>query len=167
MRIKTNVEVSPYFGGGFKSYGPYQWDIKYYGWECDSEIESAQQWAFGEHCQLKDGTRGFDYLNDLMGREIEAYIEGHSGGWLVVHTELSQAELEKLDKHVKACMDGLDEYLKDERQAQADIDAEIERETLEREAKLNSDIRVKRIKELIKDIAGQDATLTISGIKII
>ena len=57
----------------------------------------------------------FDGIDDLLGRRIKCSIEGRSGGWFVVHEELTDEELEKLDKHIESCMKGLSQFLADER----------------------------------------------------
>ena len=35
--------ASPYFKGRYKMYGPYQWNIKFYDWQSDDEIEAANE----------------------------------------------------------------------------------------------------------------------------
>lgn len=123
MRTKfmTNIGPSSYFGGGYRGYGRYQWDIKFYGWNNDYEIESAVLWGFGDHVKIGtkelngNGIYGFDLISDIVGRPIESSIEGRSGGWFVVHSELSEEELQKINEHVDGVMKGLPEFLKEER----------------------------------------------------
>lgn len=104
---------SVYFRGAFNKYGRYQWNIKYYRFESEFEIESAILWAFGEY-SYKD--RGFDGLNELLGRAVKSGTDGRSGGWLVIDTELTDAELELIDAHVESCLKGLPDFLKEERE---------------------------------------------------
>jgi hypothetical protein len=106
----VGTEPSPYFRGQHRSYGRYQWCIKYYGFQDEFEIEIARLWAFGEYSKGH-----LENLNVVVGRPVEASIEGRSGGWLVIDTELSDAELAKVDTHVKACLKGLPEFLNEER----------------------------------------------------
>lgn len=112
---------SSYFRGAFNKYGRYQWDIKFYDWQNEYEVESAVLWAFGEH--VKFGTKPsngnsryhFDQLSEVVGRPVEARIQGRSGGWLVIDSELTEEELAKVDAHVEACMKGLKAFLTEER----------------------------------------------------
>ena len=110
--IRNDPGLSSYFGGGHRDYGRYQWNVKFYGWQNEWEIEAARLWAFGEYMYSRGG---FDELNDLIGRPVKASLSGRSGGWLVIDTELTKAELRKVDRHVKACMKGLPAFLKEER----------------------------------------------------
>jgi len=133
-QIRNNPGLSSYFQGGYRGYGRYQWNIKYYGWQNDYEIESAVLWGFGDH--IKIGTkaingntiRGFDLLNEKLGRPIEASIEGRSGGWLVVHSELSEEELNVVDDYVRSVMEGLPSFLEEERKFRKEEEEEIQRE---------------------------------------
>lgn len=163
-QIRNNPGRSSYFGGGYESYGRYQWNIKYYGFEDQNEIEAAQFWAFGEY-SYKTGT--FDGIDELIGRPVKASIQGRSGGWFVIDTELTEKELKTIDRHVSACMKALPEFLSEERQYHADEAAAIERETRAREKKLKSDKRIKQAMKLIKEVSGRDAVLVIQGIKLI
>lgn len=113
--IRNNPGLSSYFKGEFAAYGRYQWNIKFYEFEDDCEIETAVFWAFGEHEKLKNGRYGFSAISDLLGREIESHIDGRSGGWLVIDTELRAYELKQLDAFVESSMRGLPEMLKEER----------------------------------------------------
>lgn len=120
-RIKTEQRRSPYFGGGFRSYGLYHWDIKYPYWNSEFEIESAVLWVFGDHIKIRtksvngNTVYGFDLINDLLGRSVEASIEGRSGGWFVVHEELSEEEIQKIDTYIMNSMKALPDFLKEER----------------------------------------------------
>jgi hypothetical protein len=122
-QIRGPIGPSAYFLGAYRGYGRHQWSIKWYGWEGGYEIETALQWAFGDHVRLsrdpKDGRRGFDGISDLLGRPIESYTAGRSGGWLVIDSELSEDELVKVDEHVARCMAALPEFLREEREFHA------------------------------------------------
>lgn len=120
--LRRRKHASSYFRGAYNKYGRYQWDIKYRpGFNSEYEIESAVLWAFGEH--VKIGTRsvngnsihGFEVINEIIGRPVEAHIAGRSGGWVVVDTELTEAELKRIDRHIEECLKALPEFLKEER----------------------------------------------------
>lgn len=111
--IRRCEHESSYFQGYFQTYGRYQWDIKYYGWMDEFEIEAARRWSLGDYCYK---TGQFEYLNEVVGRPVQASIEGRSGGWLVIDTELTPEELSKVDQHVEACLKALSEFLKEERE---------------------------------------------------
>ena len=119
--MRRCTRQSSYFQGKYNRYGLYQWDIKYYGFESEFEIEAAGVWAFGDH--VKVGTNpvngnkvyGFDGISNLLGRPIQSSTAGRSGGWLVIDTALTDEELDKVDKHVEACMAHLKDFLIDER----------------------------------------------------
>lgn len=120
--IRGKVSRSQYYGGGYRKYGKYQWDIKYYWWESDYEIEAAVQWAFGDRVRnganphTRNTVYGFDGISELLGRPIASSIAGRSGGWLVIDTELTQTELERMDEFVEGLMAGLPQFLRDERE---------------------------------------------------
>ena len=167
MSIRNNPGQSAYLGGGHRTYGRYQWCIKYYGFRADWEIEVAQQWAFGDWRKQVDGQYGFDGISDLLGRPIDATIHGRSGGWLVVDSELSPEELRKLDEHVAACMVELPAFLANEREFRAAEEREAkEQERIKADA-LAADPRVAEIKRLIEDTVGSDAALYMRGIRIV
>jgi hypothetical protein len=109
--------TSSYFLGKFNDYGRYAWEIKYYRFENDYEVEQSQLWAFGEHVKLSNGQYGFEHFTELFGRDIVSHIDGRSGGWLVIQSELSKAELRKIDTYISAIMKALPQFLNDERQA--------------------------------------------------
>jgi hypothetical protein len=110
--IRNNPGISSYFQGNFAKYGLYQWNIKYQGFHNEAEIESAVLWAFGDNLEL---------LEEIVGKPIDASIQGRSGGWLVIDTELSTEELLKLDDHVNTVLTGLELFLKEERAIQEDL----------------------------------------------
>lgn len=163
-QIRNNPGQSSYFQGQYQGYGRYQWNIKFYGFEAEHEVETAQNWAFGEYSY---STGQFDYLNEVVGRPVKASLQGRSGGWLVVDTELTEAELTKIDEHVKACLKGLSAMLVDERQMIVDADLEAETAELETRASLESDFRIVAALDMIREVAGADAVVVIKGIKLI
>lgn len=101
---------SSYFRGAYNRYGLYQWDIKYQGFNDDSEVESAVYMAFGEYYRK---SQGFELLEDLLGRPIKSHIDGRSGGWLVIDTPLTDEELDRVDEYVDSVMKYLPEYLEE------------------------------------------------------
>lgn len=129
--IRNSKGPSPYFRGEYRHYGRYQWKIKYYGFEADWEIEAAQLMAFGNYDHK---TGGLEEIDSLLGRPIKASIQGRSGGWLVVDSELTDAELTRLDRYVESCMESLPEFLKEERAVMTEIQKEADAEKAKREA---------------------------------
>ena len=140
-QIRNNPGLSSYFQGGYRGYGRYQWNIKYYGWQNDYEIESAVLWGFGDY--VKIGTkaingntiRGFYLIGELVGRPIESFTAGRSGGWLVVNTELTEEELTKIDSHVESVMKSLPSFLEEERSFRKEEEEAAQREENLREEK--------------------------------
>jgi len=108
--------ASNYFLGAFEKYGRYQWDVKFYGFEADWEVETAQQWVLGDYMHSKGE---FEYLSEVVGRPVKASLQGRSGGWLVIDTELTKAELRKVDKYINASLKALPKFLKEERKLRA------------------------------------------------
>lgn len=92
---------SSYFMGRYNKYGRYQYDVKYYGYESECEVDHITSCFLGEHVKLKNGRYGFELLSDLLKRDIESRLDGMSGGWLVIDTELTARELTRLDKYVE------------------------------------------------------------------
>lgn len=121
--IRNNPGMSSYFGGGYRAYGLYQWNIKFYGFQAEWEIEIAQQWVFGDYIYSKGH---FEYLNEVVGRPVKASIQGRSGGWLVIDEELTDEERAKVDAHVAASMKALPEFLKEERAYHSSLTTEEE-----------------------------------------
>jgi hypothetical protein len=105
----NNPGPSSYFGGAYRGYGMYQWNIKYYGWESDFQINEAVLWAFGVYYYSKGQ---FDYLNEVVGRPVRAFQAGRSGGWLVIDEPLTDKELRAVNRHIKVCMRNLPKFLK-------------------------------------------------------
>jgi len=116
--IRNNPGMSSYFGGGYRGYGHYQWNIKYYGWQNEYEIESAVRWAFGEYLYSK---RTFDQIVDIFGRPVKCHTDGRSGGWFVIDEPLSKSELRKMDRHINHVMKNLPEFLKEERKLHSEV----------------------------------------------
>jgi hypothetical protein len=162
-QIRNNPGQSSYFGGGHRSYGKYQWNIKFYEFESNAEIEAAQSWAFGEYSYK---THSFDGINELLGRIVKASITGRSGGWFVIHADLNESELKKIDGHVKACMEALPEFLKEEREFHADLEAEAEAERARAERELLNNPKVRVALDLLNEVADDAYTLTVLGIKL-
>ncbi len=114
--IITNVRQSPYFGGGFRAYALHQWDIKYYKFENEFEINEALLYFFGQN---------LDILKDKFG--VAFHIDGRSGGWLCCNAELTTKQLQSITQYVKDCLKQLPSFLKEERAFQkSQVDAEIQ-----------------------------------------
>jgi hypothetical protein len=144
----------------------YQWNIKYYGFENDWEPEEALRWAFGEYL-YKDGGH-FETLDEVVGRRVHASTAGRSGGWLVIHDELTDEEFAAVDRHVKACLAGLTDFLKSERQFLVEQKMAAEEEEKARRKALKSDARVNEVVDCLREISGpgNDFVLFIKGIRI-
>lgn len=95
-------EKSSYFRGAFNQYGKYQWKIKYYGFISNEEIEASIDRFFGEN---------FQYLFSNLGRTANTFIEGRSGGWLVIDEDLTDEELSKVDSFIEETMSRLPDFL--------------------------------------------------------
>ena len=109
--IIGNPGESSYWVGRFKAYGQYQWNVKYYDWGSESEIELARYWAVGDRVG-----NGYSQLNELLGREVLAWFDGRSGGWFVIDSELTEEELIKVNDRITAIMGYLPTFLKEERE---------------------------------------------------
>ena len=107
---------SSYFLGRFKAYGQHQWNVKYYDWGSESEIEIARLWAFG------DRGNGYSEINELLGREVSAWFDGRGGGWFVIDSELTEEELIKVSDRITAIMEYLPTLLKEEREFLAGLE---------------------------------------------
>ena len=108
--IRNDPGISSYFQGGYRGYGRYQWNIKYYNFESEFEVEVAQFWVFGND---------FDAIKDLLDREVECSIAGRSGGWFVIDTELTKKELKLIDAYIKSCLKHLPKHLKEWRESES------------------------------------------------
>lgn len=160
---------SSYFGGAFNRYGRYQWDIKYHGWQSEYEIESAREYFFGEFRQLKVNDSylfGCESIDELLGRKIKASIQGRSGGWLVIDTELTASELKKIDRFVSRMMTQLPKYLKGERDFQKQQEVEAMEDEKRREIEIKGNAKLKQAVELIRSQCGADFTLLCRGIRL-
>lgn len=119
--IRNNPGMSSYFNGGHNSYGRYQWNVKTYQPETESEYEAVRLWCLGEHVKIgskaSNGNTlyGYEQISEIVGRPIQSYLDGRSGGWLVVNSELTEEELTKLDEYVSEFMKGIKQFLIDER----------------------------------------------------
>jgi hypothetical protein len=109
--IIGNPGESSYFLGRFKAYGQYQWNMKYYDWENECEIEIARYWGFGDRVG-----NTYSEINELLGREVSAWFDGRSGGWFVIDSELTEEELIKVNDRITAIMEYLPTLLKEERE---------------------------------------------------
>lgn len=110
----------PYFGGKHQKYGPYQWNVKLYNVpiENDWDYETLQLYFLGEHKKLPKGGYGFEFISEELGRPIESSLEGRSGGWLVVHDELSDDEISKIDWMVEGIHKNAKKFLEEEHEYQ-------------------------------------------------
>lgn len=122
-QIRLTNGPSNYFQGVFATYGRYQWNVKYYGYQSEDEIEYAQFMFLGnyiEHGQghFKDVVSGFETINQLLDRQIESSLQGRSNGWLVINTDLSIKELEIVDAYIQNSMKLLPKVLKEYRKDQ-------------------------------------------------
>jgi hypothetical protein len=183
-QIRGNPGHSSYFQGGYRAYGQYQWNCKYYdfgvegeegSWE--NEIDDARRFFFGEYTQDKKGRKcGYDALPFIIGRKpleeggtlIDSGFSGRSGGWFVVDEELTDEELEKLDKYIQEMMDtGLKQFLEEERAVRRQEKADAEAEERERRRQVLGDQRLQRIAAQLRKIAGEDFSLIVHGVDVV
>ena len=94
--------ASPYFQGRYKIYGPYQWSIKYYDWNDETEIELAREAFFYDD---------FYDLKQEIGRDVKIHIDGRSGGWLVIDEDLTEEEFDRASDWIERMMRLLPEVL--------------------------------------------------------
>lgn len=106
INMITEVERSPYFGGEFREYAKHQWDIKYYGFQDESEIAEACFVIFGDN---------FEELVNSCCINAEFWIDGRSGGWLCTNRDLSIKELRRVTDYIKDSLKNLPEILKNYR----------------------------------------------------
>jgi len=133
----------------------------------ESELENIQLCFLGQHEKLASGKYGFEYINDWLGREVPSYLEGRSGGWLTINTELTDEEIAKVDEFVASCLKAIPEFLKEEREYRANEAKEAAEQEARTEAELQADPRVMQALDLIKQIAGCDAVVMVKGTKLI
>jgi hypothetical protein len=154
---------------------PYRWNMKYYHWESEYEVEDARRFVFGEYVQMKTKRYGsnnarhtFDQLEDIVGKEVEAGFEGRSGGWFVIYDELTTEEYARVTKHVADAMDhAIKEFLVDEREFrrhEAELEAEEERE---RKQGILADARIARILRQLHKHFPDNFTLVIRGVDVV
>lgn len=159
--IQNKPGNSSYFGGGHSEYGKYQWNIKYYGFHTEDEIESARFWALGEYIYVS-----FDHINEVVGRKVAVSLEGRSSGWLTIHEDLTKIEVAKISKHIKNCLKGLPAFLKEERRIRSkEKQDRIAHETTTR-AILTNNKALKGVCSRLRTLSGYDVTLSIRGIPI-
>jgi hypothetical protein len=115
-QIRNNPGPLSYFRGRFRGYGLYQWNIKYYDYNDSFEMEEAALYFLGNQVDNGKGRWGFEVINDILGRKVESYLEGRSGGWLVINSELSDQELELIDNYVSESMQNLKGFLRELRE---------------------------------------------------
>ena len=104
FRIKG---ASPYFKGRYKMYGPYQWNIKFYDWQSDDEIEAANEAFFYDD---------FYDLKERLWRDVKVHIDGRSGGWFVIDEDLTVDEWEEVNDYINGVMKALPKFLKEYRE---------------------------------------------------
>lgn len=102
-KIMNKPHKSNYFQGAYAGYGRYQWDLKYYDWKNDYEPEDACNEFFGI-----DG----EHLSAIVKRPLKVWMDGRSGGWLVIDTELTENEQKQLNSYIDKCFKMLPKYLK-------------------------------------------------------
>lgn len=146
-----------------KHHGPNQWNIKYYGFESDSEIESAITVFFGTYDYK---TSSFDQINELIGRTLKVTISGRSGGWFVVHDELSESEFQLIDEHINSAMSSLPDFLRDERQSREDEKLVFEKQQQQLRESLLSNSEIQSALETLRRVSGSDFQLSVKGIKL-
>ena len=147
-----------------KHHGPHQWNIKYYDFESEYEIESAVFAFFGEYDHK---TGSFEMINELLGRVVRASISGRSGGWFVIdEPELSDSDFQMIDQHISSAMDSLPEFLKEEREYRAQEQRDAEEQESQLRASLETNPEVTAVLETLRRVAGSDFQLSIKGIKL-
>jgi len=97
--------------GGRSLYGRYQWDVKYYGWMDEIEPSFVIDHFLG--AETKDG---YQVIDEIVGRTVNCFFEGRSGGWLVIDTELTEDELERVDEYIEKSMRDIPVLLHDLRE---------------------------------------------------
>ena len=112
-QIRRISGPSNYWNNARNVYGRYQWNVKYYGYESEDEIEFIQLCLLG--IDLEHG-KGFDALKDLLNKDVESHLDGRSGGWLVIDTPLSDNELSIVDEYVSTSMKQIPNLLKEFRE---------------------------------------------------
>lgn len=111
-QIRRTNGPSSYWNNARELYGLYQWNIKYYDYEHEIEIEYIQLCLLGEHFEYEKNKYNFTALKDLLNKDIESRLDGHSGGWLVIDTPLTNKELSIVDEYVSNSMKEIPNLLK-------------------------------------------------------
>lgn len=167
--IRNVKGTSGYFMGGYRVYhkdGGFQWDVKLHhiDLEHEYELEMLRDTFLGYYGKY-DNKYGFEHINDLLGRKVDASLAGRSGGWLVIDENLSETEVEKIDNLVTDIMNHsqavLNEY---RREAEEERQAELAELNNKRDEIASLD-NVKKAVKLLKAISS-DIKLTINGIEL-
>ena len=111
-QIRRTNGASNYWNNAREVYGKYQWNVKYYSYESEDEIEFIQLCLLG--IDLERG-KGFTALKDLLNKDVESHLGGRSGGWLVINTPLTNEELSIVDEYVSISMKQIPNLLKEYR----------------------------------------------------
>jgi hypothetical protein len=163
--VRNASGPSPYFQGRYKRYGQYQWNVKLHQIDFDDhELESIRDWALGERVKVGRGY-GFERINELLGHEVESYLEGQSGGWLTINADLTPEEIQKIDSFVSESLKGIPLFLKEEREYRAEEQRRAEEEEKSLRA-LQNDKRIQKALALIEEVAGADAVMIVKGIRL-
>jgi hypothetical protein len=164
--IRNVTGPSPYFRGRYRRYGTYQWNVKLHGIDFDeNELESIRDWALGEHVKVGQGY-GFERINEILGRKVESYLEGRSGGWLTINDDLTLEEVQKIDSFIFESLKDIPSFLKEEREYKAEEQRQAEEEERKNFQSLQNDKRVQKALALIEEVAGVDAVVIIKGIRL-
>jgi hypothetical protein len=164
--VRNAYGPSPYFQGRYKRYGQYQWNVKLHRIDLDdNELESIREWALGERVKVGRGY-GFERINELLGHEVESYLEGRSGGWLTINADLTPEEVQKIDSFVSETLKGIPLFLKEERKYRAEEQRQAEEEEEKSRRALQNDKRIQKALALIEEVAGDDAVVIVKGITL-
>lgn len=168
---------SSYFQGRYArhcSENGYQWNVKLHGIDFDySEVEAIQFYFLGEHIPLEASSStshrteyGFEMINELLDRDVPAYLKGRSGGWLCINAELSDDEIAKVDQFISDSFKAIPDFLKEERAYKEVEKLDAERAEQMRRDGLANDPRLSHACNILRDLAGQDVVLYVQGIQI-
>src|SRR5574343_374937 len=117
--IRNVTGPSSYFRGVYNRYGRYQWNVKLSNISFDDiELEQIQDMFLGEYVKNKNGKYGYTSIKEHLGREVESHLDGRSGGWLVINTELTDDEVLKIDAFVRESLESIPSFLKEIRDAE-------------------------------------------------
>ena len=154
---------------------PYRWNMKYYHWESEYEVEDARRFVFGEYVQMKTKQYGsnntrhtFDQLENIVGKEVEAGFEGRSGGWFVIYDELTEEEYARVSEHVKTAMDtSIKEFLVDEREFRRQEAEEAAEEERDRKRAILASPRIARMLRQLHKHFPDNFTLIVNGVDVV